>query len=206
MANEQTVLRVIRLLSVAFPSRDVTEELVMLYSATLKDIPDDVLEAATLDVISRNIFFPSIGEIRAAAVNIATGIERYQTAAEAWGEVSRAIVRYGRDRQPQFENPVTEKTVNALGWRNLCLSTNQISDRARFIEAYNTYLQRARDDATMLPQVRALAEKFRAPGMRTGWIAPALPGKREILPDPADFSGAIEQERLAAFDRGDGEY
>ena len=206
MASEQTVLKILRLLAMAFPARELGEDAVNLYLATLADIPDEILEAATLDVISKNTFFPAVSELRAAAANLATGLDHFQTAAEAWGEVCRLILRWGRDREPQeWSNPITAKTVAALGWRNLCLSTNQVADRARFIETYNTYLQRAKSEAVTLPQVRRLSEKFRMPGLQPGWIAPSLPDAHEVLPDPSDIAGILEQERRLAFDRGEGE-
>lgn len=185
MAVESTILKSLALLSAAYPRHEIADATPELYLHLLADIPDEILEAATLDHISRSTFYPTIAELRAAAANLATGADRLPTAYDAWQEVSQAIVRFGRDRKPDFANPILERTVSALGWRNLCLSTNQIADRARFIEAYNEFLHRAREQSVALPQVRALAARLAAPGEPAG----RLPLGEDLSGDESDSTG-----------------
>lgn len=59
-------------------------------------------------------------------------------AAEQWGEVVRAISKYGRDREPRFAHPITARLVAGFTWRALCDSENQVADRARFIDGWQT--------------------------------------------------------------------
>jgi len=206
MATSETIFKCFKLLARAYPAQaeKLPAETPKLYEQLLVDIPDDILEAATLDHISNSDWFPMISQLRSAAVNITTGVDQFQLAAEAWGDVCRLIIRYGRDREPEIENPITAQTIKALGWRSLCMSTNQVADRARFIQAYDLYLQRYKRGATTLPQVRALAAKLRMPGLRAGHL-PALP----FGTDNDDESGETQVEALpdyqSVWDRGQGE-
>jgi hypothetical protein len=204
MATEDTIIKIFKMLSTAYPGSDVNQETVKLYMRLLEDIPDDVLETATLDVIGRSTFFPRISELRRASADIQTSASRIPNAYDAWQEVSQALPLYGRDHRPTFSHPLIEQTVDALGWRNLCLSVNQVSDRARFIEAYQTYHKRAQDDAVTLPQVRALAERLRMPGQPVGHLPPGDGcGERNWLEsdDDGDYRRAHFQTEV--MDRGE---
>jgi tetratricopeptide (TPR) repeat protein len=160
MANKQQILEILTILTAAYPRTEITEPTVRLYQEALADIPDDVLRASALDHISRSTFFQAVAELRSSAADIALDTRRFPTAFDAWQQAFRAMVDYGRDRKPDFDNPILEKTLFALGWRNLCMSTNQVADRARFIECYNIFLKRAKDDAVTLPQVKDLAARL----------------------------------------------
>ena len=54
----------------------------------------------------------------------------------------------------EIENPVLWKTLQAMGWRYLCSSTNGVADRARFIELYNEYAKRRLRDYISTPELR----------------------------------------------------
>jgi hypothetical protein len=85
------------------------------------------------------------------------------TAHEAWGEVTRKIGSVGYMREPEFEDPLTYRAVEAIGgWRRLCHSQESMmaSNRARFIEAFEKLRAQEREDARMLPQVREVAGKL----------------------------------------------
>jgi len=51
--------------------------------------------------------------------------------------------------------------VQAMGWTRLKESEDYTADRARFLQAYDTLAQRAREDGLLLPQVRELGEQQR---------------------------------------------
>jgi hypothetical protein len=89
-------------------------------------------------------FLPTIAEIRAAAVEMAHGARRL--GGEAWGDVGSEIRRVGAYGEPQFTDPVAAECVRLMGWRNLCLGTNDAADRARFVELYDGLAVRARAD------------------------------------------------------------
>lgn len=118
-------------LRLAFPQRDVPVETLRLYARQL----DDLEEATAVDAVYRLIrtakFFPTISEIREAAV---TGGATEGLAEAAWAEVQREVSRvgYGRGRvlrggewiepeAPVFTSPVTEAAVASMSWRLICL-------------------------------------------------------------------------------------
>lgn len=182
MARPEIIDRVFQMLLGAYPAFEINKNTPGAYHRMLQDLDDEVLEAAVLQHISSSKFFPTPHELRDAAANIELGIDELPPAMEAWGQVVAAMnggldhyeegkfIHYGMDNSPCFDNPVLAQTVEAMGWRRLCLSTNEVSDRARFIETYNTYLQRGRQEAVKLPEIRQLAARLRAPGIPAGQI------------------------------------
>jgi hypothetical protein len=63
-------------------------------------------------------------------------------AADAWGEVIAQIRSVGSWGQPVFKNKVIEQAVNLMGWKELCMSENQIADRAHFLKIFETLMTR----------------------------------------------------------------
>jgi hypothetical protein len=181
MSSKSELLKLLKILTASYPDYELGEETPDIYLAVLQDIPFEMLKIAALDHISRSPWFPKPSELRKAAVEMALDSRHIPSAYEAWGEAEQAMRRWGRDRKPDFDNPVLEQTIAALGWHNLCTSTNQAADRARFIEAYTLFRQRREEEAVTLPQVRELAAKL-------GGRLPA-PERRE-LPEASE----VEQE------------
>lgn len=69
--------------------------------------------------------------------------------ADAWGEVCKAIGRWGRNRwseaRSSFSSPAIADSVDAIGgWVAICGSSNTVSDRARFIDDFEGKLAKAR--------------------------------------------------------------
>ena len=178
MTSKNEILKLLKILAATYPGHDLAEDTPDIYYSVLQDIPFDVLKMAALDHISRSPWFPKVSELRKAAVDIATDRRRFPNAYDAWGEAEYAMRRWGRDRKPDFANPFLERTIASLGWRSLCMSTNQVADRARFIEAYTIYLQRSSDEAVTLPQVKALSARLG--GGRSASEMPALPVFSEV--------------------------
>lgn len=64
------------------------------------------------------------------------------TPAEAWGDVLTALKRLGSWTTPVFDNEITQKAVDCMGWQCLCESTNVEADRAHFMKMYEQLLSR----------------------------------------------------------------
>lgn len=117
----------------------------------LEDVPSKVASSALRRLQATAKFLPSPAEIRLAADEVSRG--EALTPAEAWGDVVRAIGRWGMNRPPgeesgwNFNDLLTRRVVDSLGWEELCQSTNQVADRARFIEEYQRVLEKDRVDA-----------------------------------------------------------
>lgn len=123
----------------AYPTSKITDESAAVYARMLLDLDYEAASAAVARLVAVSKFPPSIAEIREATLTLNVGEQR--PGGEAWGEVLKAIGRYGYMRTPgvdfQFSDPVIGECVAALKWRELCDSENQEADRARFIELYD---------------------------------------------------------------------
>lgn len=160
VATREEIQRVLAMLVASFPmwAKDVDdpvlEQTLRVYERILTDLPAIALEAAVLQHIADSRFFPTAGELRQKTMSLLG--PRRPSAMEAWGEVKRAFARYGRYQGPIFENQIAARVVESMGWLSLCDSGNEAADRARFIQAYETFCRREQEDALLLPEVREL--------------------------------------------------
>lgn len=160
MAQPEDIDVIVNMFEAAFPNfkpRELTKE---VYWQTLQDIPSDELKAAVLHCVTESgrAFAPSIGEIRGAVSDLRRASANVPSAYDAWQEVCKQILLVGSYGTPTFTSPLIERTVKNLGWRNLCLSENQVADRARFVQAYEQLMERAVTEDMMLPEVRGYIE------------------------------------------------
>ena len=166
MATKETIAQAMRLLFANWPDQQRGKATTELYYQMLRDLPDETIEAAVRQrIASENPFFPRVGEIRQAAIDIASGADAVLPAPEAWGQLLRWIRRFGGGYQiwtaegpmdPPALPPLVKKVADAIGGVSyIGMSENRPADRARFIEAYDIFVQRERSRIGMLPEVRA---------------------------------------------------
>jgi hypothetical protein len=134
---------------------DMGRTLVVWYTM-LNDLPYELLEAAIQKHIlqSNSPFFPSINEIRTKALEILS--PESITAAEAWGEVLRAVQNYGMYNMEEglkSLKPLTRKVAEAVGFRTICIaSEDEIGVvRGQFLKMYEQMANRQRQEA-LLPE------------------------------------------------------
>ena len=163
MATEIEILRVIKILGDVYPTYQLSSSAIEVYIRLLADIPGSVLEQSALDHISRSTFFPSIAELRSAAFSIIEASHPIPNGYEAWSEVQAEIQRVGHCNQPQFDNPITSKVIEQLGWRTLCLSDNPVADRAHFVQAYQALAERERISSHRLQMVTDFIAEMERP-------------------------------------------
>ncbi len=182
------VAKLVGVLIASFPNSKVSPETSLVYERMLADLDYPAANAAVERLLATARFMPTIAEIRESALTLERGEVR--AGGEAWGEVLKAIGRYGYVRQPgvdfEFSDATTVECVRALNWRELCESENPQADRARFIELYDKLAatQRRKDLSGHLPaqqRLRALREAQRltdddAPAQRL--IAQVVAGTR----------------------------
>lgn len=117
-----------------FPSTNVDAG---LWWPMLSDLTNENFERAVLEIIrSTKEIFPGtnwIALIREKAVKDGSPL-----AAEALTEVRNEIWRVGYAGNPKFSHPRIYLAVEAIGWRNLCLSENFAVERAHFLKIYET--------------------------------------------------------------------
>lgn len=113
------------------------------YALGIEDLDHAQTERAIRDLVLSAKFMPAIAEIRERVVAIKLGPQR--TGVEAWGDLLRAVGRFGRDREPEARawlrarDPLAEEALTAIGWRPLC-NTDEAEHapaRAKFCDAYN---------------------------------------------------------------------
>lgn len=167
MATDDQIILEWQKMKAAYPSSfvrasddDITGNQ-LVWIEQLADIDSALLSAACAQYRSSPAeWFPSAGKIRNIALELSTPATR-RTGLEAWGDVIKAISDVGYYRVPYFTDTIVSEVVKSLGWQNLCISENQMSDRARFIDAYNSMLERKRDTALMLPEVERIVQLSR---------------------------------------------
>lgn len=153
------------------------------YRRYLLDLPIGPTRAAVERILATAKFVPKIAEIREAVQTLVVGEKR--TGLEAWGDVMLAMRSVGHMGWPEFTDKATARVVAALGWRDLCLTENAVSDRARFVDAYESIVATERRAALSanLPANRALSESH----ARMLELEDANPPFRCQRPKPADL-------------------
>jgi len=138
------------------------EAMVDAYAVLLADLDYARCNAAVRVLLQSKNWIPAVADIRKVVLELERGPVR--PSGEAWGEVLKAIARYGAYRTPgvdfQFSEPEVARCVNALGWQVLCLSEDQTADRARFLELYGTVAsqERREQQAPLLAAAREARE------------------------------------------------
>lgn len=140
-------------------SEGITEETVTGYAKRLDDLPEHLVIQAITECANTLTFFPALAEIRSRVTRIA-GESVLVDAESAWGEVQREIKRVGAEGrrtyfhageqhviERQFSSPMIERAVDAVGWKDICLT--DISDlptlRAQFRDALRAIQHREVD-------------------------------------------------------------
>ena len=128
-----------------------------LWLLMLTDIPFEVAKKAVIKVLSTAKFFPTIAEIREAAVMITQPY--IPSAPEAWGQVIKAVKNYGFYRELEaLESlpPSVAKTVRQIGWRDICHSEEPDVIRGQFRRAWEAQTTRDKELAVIPNDIRNL--------------------------------------------------
>jgi len=147
------LLAKLRELTLAFPHREIPEETILLYAHRLSTLPVDAVCAGIDRLIDTATFFPTIAEIKEAAIAGPIGPD---VADEAWAEVVREARRVGYNRlpvfrdgrllpppTPAFSSPLIAAAVNAVGWELICNGDNsQGHIRNAFLRTFRSLQER----------------------------------------------------------------
>ncbi len=151
MASETEILKIMAILTAAYPNSGANDGTIPLYARLLSDIPGELLQQAAFAHIATSKFFPTIAELRQAALDVQEAADPLPDAHAAWGEVLREMDRVGWlttfGETLQFSHPLIAEVVHLFGWQRLCASENTVSDRAQFLAAYTARLDRYRQEA-----------------------------------------------------------
>jgi hypothetical protein len=152
MATFKMIMRTLSVLAAAYPTFDLKPETIKVYVRLLEDLPDSLIEQAAIAHIASSTFFPTVAELRKAALVLLDGQNPLPTALEAWSEVEEQVRRTGYLGKPSFSNPLITRTVSAIGWQNICRSENPVADRAHFLNGYAQLCERERNQMRLLPK------------------------------------------------------
>jgi hypothetical protein len=135
------------------------ESLVNAWELLIGDLTYPRASAALATLLQSSPYLPAVADIRRLVLELERGPVR--TGADAWGDVHRAMSRFGSHRTPgldfHFDDPDVAALVRSFGWRELCASDNAVADRARFIDAYEQSAAQRRREA-QAPALGAAAE------------------------------------------------
>lgn len=153
-------MQLVAQLKASYPRQTVDKNTIAAYASMLEDLSFAQAKAAVQRLLCSAKWFPTIAEIRAEAAREETG--SLPSPEEAWGIVMRAVGKFGAYRNPVFPEPI-QSAVQAVTWRDVCLTENVPSTRARFVAAYQAAQDRIKLGAQLgphAPQRRALPEPY----------------------------------------------
>ena len=161
--TKKEMIVILKTLKEAYKDFQVTEEKTSLWFELLGDINFQIVKMAILKSILESPFSPTIADIRKQVIEI---IYPVIDAAEAYGEVRKAIKEYGYDNAYsalKSMSPITRKVCEYIGWQNICLSEEPSVIRGQFLRMYE--LKREKEQKEMLlpeglkEQIKTLARE-----------------------------------------------
>ncbi|MCK8817172.1 replicative helicase loader/inhibitor [Natroniella sulfidigena] len=141
--------KILSILSLAYQKFEVDRKGVKLnfWYQMLKDFDYQEVQVAVQKLVAEQPFIPTIADIRKAVLEVTT--EDRLTPAGAWGEVIKAIEHYGywnKKEALKSLDPLVAKTVDYMGWREICTETNTGVIRGQFIKMYKQLKKREKKD------------------------------------------------------------
>lgn len=115
----------------------------VLWEKMLADIPYKSAEKAIVKIIATAKYFPTVAEIRET-------VDKFNPNSlpepdEAWAEVMQQISSAGCYGKPRWSHQAVQDAVRAIGWNNICLSTNIGVERKHFMDIYKAVQGRYKD-------------------------------------------------------------
>jgi hypothetical protein len=163
------VIKLIGLCSVNYrnwPEKDKEDMVISLWLKMLDDTEYFIAEAAVEKYLAESVYPPTIADIRTRIADIT--VIKEKTAIEAWGDVTKAISKYGSYNEVKAMESfrgVTKKVVESIGFKTLCISENEMADRAHFLKVYDTWAKRDREDALLLQSTKDVMERIQSGGI-----------------------------------------
>lgn len=158
--NAEETAKVLAVLTVAYPNLadDKARERVNLWHAMFADEPYSLVYSAVQQFIATDTkgYAPAIGQIKeicAKTVNPAIG-----DWTEGWGQVNKAIGKYGSwdkaGAMSSFDD-TTAEAVRRLGWEEICSSQNIETTRAQFRQTYELISKRESEQIAIPAKIKA---------------------------------------------------
>jgi hypothetical protein len=133
--NAKEAASIVAVIAAAHPQWPASRETVAIYRQMLSDLPYANTFRAVQEIIALDDRWPSVATVRKRAVAMGGGIA--PNASDAWAEVCDAIRSNGRTSIPEWSHPAIQRTVETLGWWELCNGTSPETTRAHFRRLYD---------------------------------------------------------------------
>jgi hypothetical protein len=159
------VVKLVGICSAAYsrwPEAGKEEAVISLWENMFSDVDYETCAWAVKRFISESVYPPTVADIRSRIADMT--VIQGKTGIEAWGDVKAAIRKFGSYREKDamdWLDGSTRKVVEAIGFKTLCMSENEMADRAHFLKVYDTLEKRQREDALMLPDTRRRLQERR---------------------------------------------
>ncbi len=128
----------------------------VLWEEMFSDMPYEFAKNALIKVLVTAKFWPTVAEIREAAVSLQN--PNMITPAEAWSQANAALDKYGYYRADEgmaVLSPAIKKTIRALGgFESICTTENIETVRAQFLRMYDAFAKSEKENALLPESVR----------------------------------------------------
>jgi hypothetical protein len=138
--TKQECAVLVGMIASAYPSWKPTQETVAVYVELLVDLDGNEAQSALRSLLMASEYPPSVATIRKKVLEQMDGLPLTKT--EAWELVMSMVRRYGIAQRPNFEDEIVSQVVHAIGYRELCMSTNTDTIRAQFFRLYEEQAQK----------------------------------------------------------------
>ena len=175
MAKLAEIAKIVAVMKAYFPNYNPLDPgaTTLALMAVLGDLPFEILENAVLALCAEpRQFAPSAGEIRSRVMRFLTMIEGVPEDWQAYEEVcnmpaNRLAVDHIEElggafrvvyKKLDWSHRVVGEVAVLMGWPERFPTERPEADRAQFMNAYNSTLQRLMGEKAELPQVRRFIE------------------------------------------------
>lgn len=151
---------ILKKLFATFPNGNATAATVLVYVERLSSIPVEELEVVVNQCIDESEFLPTIAKIKEMHRQMKSPVTP-DMAQQGWESVTKAIAGVGMWGTPAFKDPITKRVVDTFGWLNLCMSDNQMADRAQFVKFYESFARQVAEEERLSADYKRLREEHR---------------------------------------------
>jgi hypothetical protein len=158
------LIKIMTALAEVYPKFIINEFKTNIFYDLLKDLDYVVLQTAVRKHMLLSEYPPTIADLRKLATEI-TNPSIQLTAAEAWGEVQKAIRYFGWYRGEEALASMSEgarKIAQYIGWQNICEAENIDVLRGQFFKMYGQVETREKTEALLPESVKGDIQRLTA--------------------------------------------
>lgn len=132
--TKQECAVLVGIIASAYPAWKPTEETVTVYVELLSDLNHNEAHNAVRSLLMASEYPPSVAAIRKKVLEGQNGLPLSKN--DAWQAVMSEVNTKSVYHPYSFTDPVVAEVVKAIGYRNICTSTNLDTIRAQFFRLY----------------------------------------------------------------------